>query len=248
MIERKFIAQNIKEKLVQNFVAAQLERSGHSKIEIKRTALGEKIIIYTNRPGLIVGRKGENIKRLTLILKKKFDMENPEIEVAEINQPYLDPNSVADNIITTFERFGPKRFKYIGYDTLSKIMKAGAIGAEILISGRGVPGARAKRWRFSAGYLKKSGNVSETGVLKSLAVANLRTGSVGVQIKIMPPNVKLPDRIILKEIDKEIRVELPKEEIEQKIEEKPEEKKVEGKKRKVKGEDGNTKKKRTKAA
>ena len=38
MIERKFIAQNIKEKLVQNFVAAQLERSGHSKIEIKRTA------------------------------------------------------------------------------------------------------------------------------------------------------------------------------------------------------------------
>ena len=247
MIERKFITQNIKEKLVQNFVAAHLERSGHSKIEIKRTALGEKIIIYTNRPGLIVGRKGENIKRLTLILKKKFDMENPEIEVAEITHPYLDPNSVADNIINTFDRFGPKRFKYIGYDTLSKIMRAGAIGAEILISGRGVPGARAKRWRFSAGYLKKSGNVSETKVLKSLAVANLRSGSVGVQVKIMPPNVKLPDRIILKEIDKEIKVEPVKEEIEQKAEEKPEEKKV-VKKQKVKGEDGNTKKKRTKAA
>lgn len=249
MIERKFIAQNMKEKLVQEFVALQLARSGHSKVDIKRTALGERIIIYTNRPGLIVGRKGENIKKLTLTLKKKFNMDNPEIEVAEIENPFLNPNSVADSIISTFERFGAKRFKVIGYEMLGKIMRANAMGAEIVIGGRGVPGARAKSWRFSAGYLKKSGNIAETGVLYASAVANLRSGSVGIKVKIMPPDIVLPDKIIIKEnTDKEIKLEVIDEKnIIGDQKEKAEEVKVETEKKarkKAKEENGNNKKKR----
>ena len=255
MIERKFIAQNIKEKLVQEFVASQLARSGHSKIEIKRIALGERIIVYTNRPGLIVGRKGENIKKLTLTLKKKFNMENPEIEVAEIGNPFLNPHSVADSIISTFERFGAKRFKVVGYEMLSRVMQAGAMGAEIVIGGRGVPGARAKSWRFSSGYLKKSGNVAETGVLYASAVANLRSGSVGIKVKIMPNDVILPDRITIKEsLDKKIKVvdideektESENETIIESEKEVEEEGKTEKKgKKKSKEKDGNNKKKRT---
>jgi len=243
MIERKFIAQNIKEKLVQEFVASQLTRSGHTKIEIKRTALGERIIVYTNKPGLIVGRKGENIKKLTATLKKRFNMENPEIEVSEIEDPFLNPHSTADSIISTFERFGPKRFKLVGYNTLRKIMQAGAIGAEIIISGRGVPGKRAKSWRFSAGYLKKSGNVAEVGVLQASTVANLRSGSVGVKVKIMPPDILLPDSITIKETIEDIKLEEVLSEGKEETEENPEEKKE------IKEEkNGNTKKKRAKAA
>jgi len=229
MIERKFITEKLREFQVQEYIAKTLNKAGHSKIEIKRTPLGEKIIVYTTRPGLIVGRKGENIKKLTVVLKKKFKMENPQIEIGDIENPLLDAGAVADKIVYVFERYGTKRFKFVGYDTLSKIIDAGAIGAEIMISGK-VPGARAKRWRFSAGYLKKSGDISENFMLKSKVVAHLKTGAIGVQVKILHPSVVLPDTItIVKEEKPEIKVEELKEtpeelkEVEELNQEEPEE-------------------------
>lgn len=203
MIERKFVSEKVKALQVQEFIATQLTKGSHNKIEIKRTPLGEKIIVYTTRPGLIVGRKGENIRKLTRILKEKFKMENPQIEIGDIENPFLEPNSVVDRIVYSLERYGPKRFKFLGYDTLQTIMQNGAMGAEIIIGGRGVPGARAKSWRFSAGYLKKSGNVSVDDVLRAQGTANLRSGSIGVQVAIMPPNVKLPDKVKVYEKESE---------------------------------------------
>ena len=199
MIERKFVIQKLKEKQVQDFVASELVKSGNSRIEIRRTPLGEKIIIYTSRPGLIVGKKGENIKRLTTVLKERFNMTNPEIEVEEIANPHIDASSVADNIAYTLERYGPKRFKFIGYDTLNTIMSQGVLGAEIIISGRGVPGARAKSWRFSAGHLKKSGDVSDSKVQRAATVANLRSGTIGIKVAIMPKGTILPDKVELRD-------------------------------------------------
>lgn len=219
MIERKFIAQKIKELQVKEYLASQMSRMGYSHIEIKRTPLGEKIIIFTARPGLVVGKRGENIKKLTEVLKKQFGMENPQIEISEIDNMYLDVSSVADSIVYTFEKFGTKRFKFIGYDTLQKIMHAGALGAEIVISGRGVPGSRAKSWRFLAGYLKKSGDIAANYVICKKAVAKLKTGAVGIKVKIMPPDIRLPDKIYAREIpagievkEEEIKEEKPKKE------------------------------------
>lgn len=208
MIERKFVAQKLREKQVQDFIASFLSKSGQSRVEIKRTPLGEKIIVYTSRPGLIVGKKGENIKKLTYILKTKFEMENPQIEIGEMGNPMLDANSVADQIAYNLEKFGPRRFKFLGYENLKRIMGAGALGAEILISGRGVPGSRAKSWRFSAGYLKKSGDVSENYVLRANVSAYLKTGAIGVKVMILPPDINLPDKIkfIADEV-KEVKVE-----------------------------------------
>ncbi|MFH1210915.1 MAG: 30S ribosomal protein S3 [archaeon] len=247
MIERKFVAQKLKERQVQEYVAQSLTKAGHSKVEIKRTPMGEKIIVYTTRPGLIVGRKGENIKRLTQTLKKRFNLENPQIEIGEIGNPLLDSGAVADQIAYTFERFGPKRFKFIGYDMLSKIMGAGAIGAEIVIGGRGVPGSRAKSWRFSAGYLKKSGNIAQEHVDRATVVASLKTGSIGVKVMIMHPDIQLPDKITIREIDKKVEITpIPTEKIEEKKEEKPKKKERKPRKKaekpeKEKQEDGTNK-------
>ncbi|MBS3108613.1 30S ribosomal protein S3 [Candidatus Woesearchaeota archaeon] len=199
MIERKFISQRLKELEVQRFVSLFLKRAGYSRIDIKRTPLGDKIIIYNVRPGLIVGKKGENIKALTSILKTKFNLDNPQIEMGDIENPMLDPNAVADKIVYSLEKFGSDKFKFLGYNTLKEIMNAGAIGAEIVIGGVGVPGARAKSWRFSAGHLKKSGDVSASYVLRSNTVANLKRGTIGIKISIIPPDVILPDNIKVKE-------------------------------------------------
>ena len=209
MIEKQIISKNIREYLVQKYIESSLPKGSFSSINLKKTPLGERIIIHTSRPGLIVGRKGENIVKLTETLKHDFHMENPQIEVAEITEQYLDPIYVSDHIVLLFDRFGPKRFKSIGYKSLQNIMDAGALGAEIVISGRGVPSSRAKSWRFSAGHLKKSGYISENEVRRAITVANLRSGSVGIKVSILTPDVILPDLIKIK--DKKIIVEEVKE-------------------------------------
>jgi len=198
MIEKTIVKKNIKEYLIQEYVSKELPKACYSKIELRKTPLGEKIIIHTSRPGLVVGRKGSNIQKLTGTLKNKFEMENPQVEVAEIDNPNLDPKSVAEYIVSSFERFGPKRFKSLGYGSLQKVMDAGAQGAEIVITGRGVPSSRSKMWRFSAGHLKKSGDISENKIKRALVVAELKSGAVGIKVNILTPDIQLPDKIKFK--------------------------------------------------
>ncbi len=194
MIERKFIAERLREYQIQEFISATLKNVGHSHTKLIRTPLGEKVVIYASRPGLVVGRKGENIKKLTNTLKKKFNLENPQIEIAEVEQPNLDAQIVAERIASTIERFGIQKFKAIGHKTMMDVMGAGALGIEILISGK-VPSQRAKTWRFYSGYLKKCGNIAVEGVKRAQAVSIMKTGEIGIQVAIMTPDVKLPDDI-----------------------------------------------------
>lgn len=203
MIERKFVAERVKEFQIQQYIDQTLKNVGHSSTKLVRTPLGEKIIIHASRPGLVVGKKGENIKKLTNTLKKKFNLENPQIEIAEVENPNLDAQIVAERIASTLERFGIQKFKGIAHKTMQDVMNAGALGIEIRISGK-VPSARAKSWRFYNGYLKKCGNVALTQVKRAKTFATLRPGTVGVKVAIMPPDVHLPDDIeVLKELSAE---------------------------------------------
>ncbi|MEK6951576.1 MAG: 30S ribosomal protein S3 [Nanoarchaeota archaeon] len=234
MIERQFVKQKLKEFLIQEYIASKLAKTGYSHTEVKRTPLGEKVIVYTTRPGLVVGKKGETIQKLTSVLKKKFRMENPQIEIGEVESPYLDVSFVCDKIVSTLERFGSKGFKSVGYKTLQMMMDAGAMGAEIVISGK-VPSARARSWRFSAGYLKKSGDTALTKVKRAESAANLKSGVVGVKVSLMLPDTRLPDHIEPK-VQEQKKVEIKEEKLEEvkaeiKNEEKPKEKQKERKKR-----------------
>lgn len=207
MIERKFIASNIKSFMIEEFVAKSVKGAEHSHTKLLRTPLGEKIIIYSSRPGLIVGRKGQNIKQLTKVLKKKFNLENPQIEISEVENINLDANIMAEKIVNYLEKFGTTRFKSIGHKIMTNVMNAGAMGIEIIISGK-IPSSRAKSWRFYQGYLKKCGDIALTGVNISHATAKLKTGVVGIKVSIMPPDTKLPDHIELREEKEEIKEEV----------------------------------------
>lgn len=205
MIERKFVSQKFKEFQIEEYITQNLRNVGHSHTKMVKTPLGEKIIIYASRPGLIVGRKGQNIKQLTKTLKKRFNLENPQIEISEIENPNLDAHIVAEKIVDALEKFGSEKFKAIGHRIMTDVMKSGALGIEIVVSGK-VPSARAKSWRFYSGYLKKCGDIAITGVRRADVQAKLKTGIVGVKIKIMPPDIRLPDDIELIE-QKETRAE-----------------------------------------
>lgn len=198
MIERGFVAQKTKEYYIKRYVESKLARSGISSIKLKKIPLGEKIIISTSRPSLIVGSRGSNIRELTKDLKREFNLENPQIEINEIKEVFLDPAIVAEKIATSMERFGSARFKSIGHKIMENIIKSGALGVEIVISGK-IPSSRAKSWRFNLGYLKKSGDASLEGVRKFKTSALLKSGVVGIKVSIMPPDLVLPDRIQLRE-------------------------------------------------
>jgi small subunit ribosomal protein S3 len=200
-IERKFVAQNLKEFRIKEFVSQQLSRVGLSSIKLQRTPLGDKILIRASRPGLVVGRAGSNIQRLTETLKNEFKLENPQIEIEEVQNLGLDANIVAEMIANSLERFGSARFKGVGHRAMEDVMNAGAMGVEILISGK-VPSQRAKTWRFYKGYLKKCGDVAISGVNIAYKTAVLKTGVIGIKVSIMPPTTKLPDHILIKEPDK----------------------------------------------
>jgi len=212
MIEREFIKDKAKSLTVKEFIAASIPKTAKvGDIIIEKTPLGERITIYAVKPGLVIGRGGKTIADITATLKTKFQLENPQIEVREVPNPYLSAAVVANEIASIFERFGPSRFKAIGYQALQKIMEAGALGAEIRIGGRGVPGQRARSWLFYAGYMKKSGDIAHTLVDYAEARANLRSGAIGIKVKIMPP-AKLPDQVDLKEVEFKIEAEEEEEE------------------------------------
>ena len=211
MIERDFIAQKTKEFYIKQHISRTLKGAEISEVTLKKIPLGEKIVVLTNRPSLVVGSKGSNIRSLTRDLKEKFGLENPQVEIKEVKEANLDASVVAQRIASTFERFGSARFKGTGHRVLSDVMGAGALGVELKISGK-IPGSRAKSWRFYMGYLKKCGDVSVSGVLKSYAAAQLKSGVVGIQVRIMPSDVVLPDSVVILDEAQVVIEELPVEE------------------------------------
>ncbi len=197
MEEKNIIKFKKEEFSIREYVRNSLGKGKVSRVKIEYTPVGEKIIISTNRPGLIIGRGGEKIDELTRILKSKFNLENPHIEIDEIRNPEFDAQIMADEIALSLERFGPLKFKVISYKALQKIMNAGALGTEIRLSGK-LPSSRAKTWRFAQGYLKKTGDSAKV-VDRAQAVAQTRPGTVGVKVSILSPEADLKDKIDVNE-------------------------------------------------
>jgi len=197
MEEKNIIKFKKEEFSIREYVRNSLGKGKVSRVKIEYTPVGEKIIISTNRPGLIIGRGGEKIDELTRVLKSRFNLENPHIEIDEIRNPEFDAQIMADEIALSIERFGPLKFKVIAYKALQRIMNAGALGAEIRLSGK-LPGARAKTWRFAQGYLKKTGDSAKV-VDRAQATAQTRPGTVGVKMSILSPDADLKDKIDVNE-------------------------------------------------
>ncbi len=229
MIERDFVRQKKREFQVQEFISASLKNVGHSYTELQRTPLGDKVIIHTSRPGLIVGRKGQNISKLTDMLKTRFNLENPQVEISDVQNPMLDANIVAERIASSLERFGSNRFKGIMHKSMEDVLSGGALGVEIRLSGK-LPSSRAKSWRVYGGRLKKCGDAAIMNVRKASIVAKLKSGVIGIQVNILPASITMPDAIIIREAEagkKPAETPAPSSEALASIKEKPEEKKEE---------------------
>jgi small subunit ribosomal protein S3 len=195
MEERKSVKFKKDEFAIKEYIKQTLGKGKLSRVKIEYTPIGEKVIVSTNKPGLIIGKRGEKIEELTNLLKTNFKLENPRIEIDEITKPELDAQVIADEIALGLERLGPLKFKVIAYKNLQRVMNAGALGVEIVLGGK-LPSSRAKSWRFSQGYLKKIGDSAKV-VDRARAVAQTHPGTVGVKVSILSPDAILKDKLVL---------------------------------------------------
>jgi len=206
---KHFVEDSIKKTGVDEFLWKEFERAGYGGVDITRTPLGTNIVIYAMRPGIIIGRGGTTIKNLARILEEKFDLPNPQISVAEIEVPELNARVMASRIASALRR--GVHFRRAGFWALSRIMEAGAMGAEIIISGK-LRTERARSEKFRDGYLPKSGDPAIKYVRTAVTHVQLKPGIFGIKVSIMPPNVKLPDQIEFLEEEVEEELEEPIEE------------------------------------
>jgi small subunit ribosomal protein S3 len=231
-LEKRFVKEGIRNRDVEEFLSNEFARAGYSHSIIQRTPLSIRITVFASKPGLIIGRGGKNIEAMTNTLKEKFGFENPQLDVQEVENPDLDSHIIAKWMASAIER--GLKYKRVAHIALQRVMGAGAAGVAIRVSGK-IGGDMGRTEKFSAGYLKYSGEPSESMVDTSYAQANLKLGMVGIQVRIMkekPTELEIKEKIKKEEPAEELSEEQEEvedetlEEAEEKEESKTEDKKV----------------------
>lgn len=191
-IEKTFVKEGIRESQLEEYLKDMFDRAGYSHTETQRTPLGTRIIVYAHRPGLIIGKSGRRIAELTDAIKLKFGMENPLVDVKEVENPLLDPNIVAKRIAASLEK--GIQFKKVCNFYLEEVMKNGAVGITIRVAGKLAGSERSRFQKFRRGFVAHSGDYAEKLVHKGYTRAMLKPGLVGIQVNIMtelPIEVKI---------------------------------------------------------
>jgi small subunit ribosomal protein S3 len=195
-VVKYFVTESIKRTEIDEFLQNKLEKAGYGGVSISKTPLGTHIVIYAMRPGLVIGRGGETIRELASILEGKFNVSNPQISVSEIEIPELNAYVVASKLASALQR--GVHFRRAGFWALNSVIEAGALGAEIIISGK-LRTERARYEKFKSGYLPKCGDPPQKYTRKAEVHVQLKPGMFGIRVRIMPPDAQFPDKIKIAE-------------------------------------------------
>ena len=188
--EQQFIEDGLQRTQIDEFFADELGRAGYGGMEVAKTPMGTQIVLKAEKPGMVIGKGGKNIRKITSTLEEDFDLEDPQVDVQEVDEPDLNARIVADRLANALERGW--YFRKAGHTTIDRIMEAGAKGAEIVLSGK-VTGARSRVEKFNRGYIKHNGEPAEDIVDHGVGTAVMKLGTIGVQVKVIPPDAELPD-------------------------------------------------------
>jgi small subunit ribosomal protein S3 len=189
-VEKKFVAEGLSKALVNEYLAEELERAGYGGMVMNRTPMGTQITVYAEKPGMVIGKGGKLIRKITRDLDRKFHLDNPQIDVQDVGRGDLNGRVVANRLASSLERGW--YFRKAGQSMMRRVMDAGALGCEIVISGK-LTGPRSRTEKFISGYIKHSGKPAIDLVDKGYSVAVKKLGVIGCQVRIIPPDVRLPD-------------------------------------------------------
>jgi len=192
MIEKDFVTEGLRRTKIDEFLEDELERAGYGGMDVQVTPLGTMVVVYAERPGMVIGRGGKTVRAITQTLKTNFDLDNPQVEVKEVDVPELNPKIMASKIASMLQR--GMHFRRVAYSTIRRIMGAGAQGVEVTISGK-IRGSRSAVAKFVEGYIKKCGEPSTRFVKEGFSTVQLKPGVLGIFVRIMPPDAVLPDKV-----------------------------------------------------
>ncbi|MGB2727379.1 MAG: 30S ribosomal protein S3 [Halobacteriota archaeon] len=209
MIEKIFVAEGIKKVRMDEYFGKELERAGYGGMEIKRTPMGTQITVNVEKPGMIIGKDGRRIKTLTDDVNRRQELDNPQIDVQPIGVPDLSAPLMANRLAKLIERGW--HFRRAGRSTLQRIMDKGALGCEIIMSGK-LKGPRGRMEKMIDGYIKHCGEVAEEIVDRGYAIAKTKSGVIGVRVWIVKPDAKRPDAFRILAINENVKEEEGKEE------------------------------------
>ena len=186
------IKERVRRAQVHDYVQKKTTRAGFGGLSIQRTPLGTHVRIAAERPGLVIGRKGSDIQKLTEELERKFGYENLKVEAGEVNNFALNPLIMAAKVANALERGW--NYRRAGNSMLQRIMDSGARGCQITIAGK-LTGLRHRTEKFLSGHIKFCGETALELMDVGIAQAKLKPGTIGVKVAIMRPDAKLPDEI-----------------------------------------------------
>jgi len=190
-----FIEQNSRKVAIDEFLNKELNAAGYGGVEIRKMPMKTEVVINASRPGVVIGRRGAKIRELTYILENEFGMENVQVEVNEIENPWLDAAVMASRLARQLER--GVRFRRMAYWILRRVMRAGAIGCEIIVKGK-LSSRRARYQKFRQGTVAKTGQPASVFVDEADDRAILKPGVIGIKVLIMRPDANMPGVITIK--------------------------------------------------
>ena len=131
---------------VRDYVKKRLANASVSRVDIERPAKTAKVTVYTARPGIVIGKKGEDVEKLKGILSEKMGIP-VQINIEEIRKPDLDAQLVADSVAQQLER--RVMFRRAMKRAVQNAMRQGAGGIKVQVGGRlgGAEIARSEWYR-----------------------------------------------------------------------------------------------------
>jgi small subunit ribosomal protein S3 len=170
--------QVLEDVKIRRFLNNTLVNAELSSIEIEKAGDALKVILHSGRPGVVIGKKGEEIQKLREKLIKLTGKPSVEVTVQEVKNPELDAQLVAKNIALQIERRG--NYKQVMKRASASTMKSGALGINIRCAGR-LAGAEIARdeW-IRIGRIPR--HTLRSDLDHALAEANTKYGIIGVQV------------------------------------------------------------------
>lgn len=189
-LAQTFLERGMQYMELNAYLARKLAHAGYVDVQLFRTPIGTRVVILAERPAMVIGRRGANIKELQDVLESKFGVDRPQLDVVEVANPDLNAKIVAYGIARAMVR--GVRFRRAAFVAIRRVMEAGARGIEVVISGK-LSSERSRFEKYTAGVIYKSGKPSEYAD-EAVVQVLLKPGIYGVKVRIMPP-VEVPGLI-----------------------------------------------------
>ena len=177
---RDYSAFLCKDLEVRGYLKKKLSQASVSRIQIERSARAAFITIHTARPGIVIGKKGEDVEALRRDVAKRMglDLRNVKINIDEIRKPEMDAQLVAESIAQQLER--RIMFRRAMKRAVSNAMRLGALGVKVNVAGRlnGAEIARSEWYREGRVPL----HTLRADIDYGLAEASTTYGVLGVKV------------------------------------------------------------------